>query len=780
MTRIFWLGIWLFMVVGRIVAQEPLVVDFEPGSGFYRGGVEVELRAPGAEAIFYTLDGSEPTRHALRYREALVLYKSTVIRATAFRDGKAVRSFGATYLIDEPETTFPVVSVAMNPDRWFHPRYGLFRAGGEVSEEDWKMPGANFWSRREYPAHFDIFETDGQPVFSGTAGFRLFGGMSRLFKQKSFSISCRKEYGQKRIDYPVFGDSGPKDFKYLVLRNSGSDWSKSHFRDGLMTRVAAPMGLDQQAFRPAHVYLNGTYWGIYNLREKINRTFLADHHDLDRDSVDLIEHYLTRKHGSTLHYRRLIRYLDTHPTDRPDVWAEVQRRMETDNFLQLQIAQVYFDNRDAGGNIRFWRPQTEDGRWRWILFDTDFGFGLHQPEAWNFNTLQFLTTADGPAWPNPPWSTFILRRMLANPAFRQSFVDRFCDHLNLTFAPARVEHLLDSLTAVYRPEIDRQFQRWGMRPTTWDAHLERIRAFARQRPAVVREHLRTYFAAGPDRELSVAVGTGGRVWINDHLELPPEGLSGTYFASSRVQLRAMPAYGYRFVGWEGVPAQQRRLRDIWVDLSAPEARFLRAVFEPYVHPLRDEIVINEVCPKSKFTGDWLELYNRGDSTADLRDWVVTDHRHEFRLPGVTLAAGDYLVICRDLERFRRVHPTAYNVIGGLDFGIHKRGERLGLYSRDGAVVDVMEFRVPTQDTSFSYALLQPDMDNSLARNWHLYPGHGSPARANPYFLSTYVQSTQRYWLRYGVAIGLVLVILFWMSWQRKNRLRTRDRWGGLD
>ena len=770
MSNVCYIAILLFPCFDLALAQAEHPVSVEPGSGFYGAGVAVALRAPGADAIYYTLDGSEPSSYAIPYRGAIILYRSTVVRAVAYRNGVAGRSSGATYLVDEPETTFPVVSVAMNPDRWFHPTYGLFRAGSDAAAADWKMPGANFWSHREYPAHFDILEPDGRPIFSGTAGFRLFGGMSRLFKQKSFSISCRKEYGPKRIDYPVFGAAGPKDFKYLVFRNGGSDWSQSHFRDGFMTQLARPMGLDQQAFRPAHVYLNGTYWGIYNIREKINRTFLADHHDLDRDSVDLIEHYLTRKHGNTLNYRRLLRYLDTQPMAQPAVWAEVQRRMDTDNFQQLQIAQVYFDNRDAGGNIRFWRPWTEEGRWRWILFDTDFGFGLHRPDAWRFNTLELLTTADGPSWPNPPWSTFILRKLLENPAFRQSFVDRFCDHLNVTFAPERVTAVLDSFATMYRPELPRQYARWGMRPATWHTQLERMRAFAQRRPAVVREQLRTFFRAGPDRAVRVAVGPGGRVRLNDHLWLPATGLDGSYFASARLTLRADPAYGYRFVGWEGsgVGERQRLLREIRLDLAQAKPTDLRAVFELYQHPLRDQIVINEVCPKSKHTGDWVELYNRGDTVVDLRDWVLTDHRHEFRLPGATIAGGDYLVICRDLERFRRVHPQAHNVVGGLDFGIHKRGERLGLYSRDGAVVDVMEFRVPSQDTSFSYALLQPEMDNAEPRNWRLYPGFGTPARANPYYLSTYVQATQRYWLRYGAAIGLVLVALFWMQWRRKK------------
>jgi hypothetical protein len=84
----------------------------------------------------------------------------------------------------------------------------------------------------------------------------------------------------------------------------------------------------------------------------------------------------------------------------------------------------------------------------------------------------------------------------------------------------------------------------------------------------------------------------------------------------------------------------------------------------------------------------------------------------------------------------------------------------------------MEFRVPTQDTSFSYALLQPELNNDEPRNWLLYPGFGTPARANPYYLSTYVQATQRHWLRYGVAIGFFLVALLGLQWRSKTGKKT--------
>ena len=106
--------------------------------------------------------------------------------------------------------------------------------------------------------------------------------------------------------------------------------------------------------------------------------------------------------------------------------------------MDYKIAQIYFDNQDAGGNIKYWRPQTPSGRWRWVLYDTDWGFGLHDEKAYNNNSLAFHTATGGPAWPNPEWSTFILRNLLKNEEFQNQFINRFCDAMNTSFIKIRV------------------------------------------------------------------------------------------------------------------------------------------------------------------------------------------------------------------------------------------------------------------------------------------------------------------------------------------------------
>ncbi|NUO02983.1 MAG: CotH kinase family protein, partial [Saprospiraceae bacterium] len=359
---------------GAAPATDQLDLDFSVPGGFYNSTLEVALSSPGAE-IYYSLDGSMPTQRSQRYQKPIAIRRTTVLRAVAYRGDTRSRFAGQTYFIGEPQSTFPVISLAVTPALLFDAQRGLFMQGSIV-DSLWNKPNANFWTRREVPMHVEFFETDGSCVYNSLSGMRLFGGMSRLFPQKSLAIIAREGYGEDRIRHPVFGKKGPKSFKSLVLRNSGSDWGKTHFRDAFMTSLLDGWDIEKQAYRPAQVYINGKYWGIYNLREKINRYFIASHSDVDKDSIDFLEHRNNLRRGSRQHYSRLLKYLAAHDLSIAENFSWVERQMDVDNFLNYQVAQIYFDNQDAGGNIKYWRPRTPTGRWRWILYDTDWGFSL--------------------------------------------------------------------------------------------------------------------------------------------------------------------------------------------------------------------------------------------------------------------------------------------------------------------------------------------------------------------------------------------------------------------
>ncbi|MEM9529237.1 MAG: CotH kinase family protein, partial [Bacteroidota bacterium] len=471
---------FLLLVGGAAAGAEKGDQEQVTPPGFYAG--LVTLRLPSG--AHYTLDGSTPGADAPIAREEIILAKTTAVRWQNFRADGEPEGFpqGGTYLIDEPTTRLLTLNVAIDPWRLFDPVQGWYHAGPGADPGHWKQPGANWWTRRSHPAHVDLIETNGECVFSATMDYRMFGGMSRIHPQKSFSLSARKAYGQHKIKYRLFGPEGPKSFQFLVARNAGSDWNRSYLRDALLTGLLEDESwdLDHQAARPVQVYLNGQYWGIFHLREKINPQFIADRHDIEeKDNIDLLEHQETVKHGTSGDYRKLVRFIETHDLSDPANYRRIQEWMDVDNYQRLQIAQTYFDNRDAGGNIRYWRDRTDPlSRWRWILYDVDQGFGLHDPEAYARNTVAFYTEANGPSWPNPPWSTLLQRRLLANAGYRQDFVNRSLDYLHTDFATEEVLMAIDRRVTDLEHDMPRQLRRWRGKEKFWRIHLERLRAFA--------------------------------------------------------------------------------------------------------------------------------------------------------------------------------------------------------------------------------------------------------------------------------------------------------------
>ena len=187
-----------------------------------------------------------------------------------------------------------------------------------------------------------------------------------------------------------FPDLELEDFQSLVLRNSGNDWNFTMLRDGFMTSIFHDVDLDVQSYRPMLVYLNGEFWGLHNLREKVNEHFIAGHHPVDPDEIDLIE-VQTANEGSIDDYDELLDYVTQSDMTDPIVFDSLSKWIDIDNHIDYNIAQIFIDNRDwPGNNIKYWRPQQNDGLWRWILYDTDFGFGIPwNGQGYDYNTLLF-------------------------------------------------------------------------------------------------------------------------------------------------------------------------------------------------------------------------------------------------------------------------------------------------------------------------------------------------------------------------------------------------------
>jgi hypothetical protein len=533
----------------------------------------------------------------------------TVLRARSYRPGY-IPSVPVTqsYFVNpdlSKRHTIPVVSLAVEEPDFFSYQTGIYVAGINYNNT------GNYWMRGdswERPVSVSLFEPDGTLGFSQDLGSRIHGGWTRNLPQKALRLYARGDYGQTEIDYPVFPGLETTLFKRLLLRNSGNDWGQTLYRDGMMQRLVEHLPLDTQAYRPAVLYINGEYWGINNLRQRFDKYYLSYKYGVNPDRLDILEYQPNTRHlakeGDTLHFDQTLSYIEANGLSNPVHYAEIQTRIDTDNFIDYNVSQIYFNNTDwPGNNNDWWRLRTDsyepaaayghDGRWRWMLYDTDFGFGLSGGA--DSDTLSFATSTTGTGWPNPHWTTYLLRKLLENDTFRTDFINRYADLLNTAFLPERVIGVIDEMKTAIAPEINRHIDRWKSPGSYsgWEGSVQVMRSFAQQRPAYARTHLRSKFGLGADQTLTLNVSNAahGYVRVNKtDINASTPGVnaaavypwSGTYFQGVPITLTAVAETGYRFSYWQTAGGQTYTEPSLTLSLTA--ATSITAYFEEAPKP----------------------------------------------------------------------------------------------------------------------------------------------------------------------------------------------------
>ena len=514
---------------------------------------------------------------AVLHMPPLLVERAHILRYQAVREGaipSVVRT--KTYWIHpdiHERFSLPVVSIQTDPDGFFDHQRGIYVAGAAYrnnnSGRPWHNP-ANYRLRGrawERPIHLGIFGSDGVPWIDQDAGVRMHGGASRSMAQKTLRLYARNDYGNSRFEYPLFSDQPDPSYRRLLLRNSGNDWNLTLFLDALAHRVISHLRIDTQAYRPMIVFLNGHYWGIHNLRERYDRHYLARTYGVDPDALDRLSGSGSVSQGNATHYQALLSFVNSQDLSNPNNWSELQTRMDLGNFMDYFIAQIFTRNTDwPGNNIAYWRARTEyrpnappgqDGRWRWLPFDLDFGWGYADGnQAHTHSTLNHARNNHG-----------LFRSILEQPEFQSDFLIRFSDQLNTAFKSPRLLQELERLQGVIQPEMGRHMQRWRRpaNPMAWEANVEIMRRFAERRPGVLWTHLQNFagFQRAAGRVFDVQPAQAGILKVNTvvinsstlGLDNPeqPYPWTGQFFAELPVTVVAQSNPGFRFDRWVQVP-----------------------------------------------------------------------------------------------------------------------------------------------------------------------------------------------------------------------------------
>lgn len=473
----------------RYIADRPSL-SIAPGPHDGVKSLELAIDTHG-HTVRYTLDGTEPTTKSEVYKSPIRLTKTTIVRAFAEGDDTAVRSstVTATYFINEGHK-LPILSIVVPKADLYDYNNGIMvkGPGGALPEEDHK---ANYWTKNtERRAHVAFY--DGKEGFETYCDLKVYGGSSRAQDKRSLIIKFKAKYGTPSLHYDVFNRGKAEKYTALVLRGGSQDYIGIMARDEFFTSLMASQSptLLVQDYRPVVLYLNEEYYGIYYIREKINKNYVKRHLGVTGDSIDILSSRFIND-GTDKEFTALRQYAERNDLRQKKHYDYVNSRIEAQGFIDHFLGEFYASNTDLC-NVRYVHSCNPSGdtRWHIVYYDLDESWHTFKNSEFFFSGQSRLFIHDG-----------IMRAMLKNPEFRQLFLERTSWHMHHTFSKPYVTKFFKNLMDEIRPEMKRNCERWpDLSYNKWEAHLVTFAKNFDTRPKAMLDDLRRTLCVTPEEE----------------------------------------------------------------------------------------------------------------------------------------------------------------------------------------------------------------------------------------------------------------------------------------
>lgn len=487
---------------------------FDQPGGLYAQDVNVVIQVPEGSQVRYTTNGAIPTiENSTIYSGPLTISDTTVLRARSFVGGlQPSDTITATYVM-KTYFSLPVVCLTTDPDELWNGQTGMLAAGDGVDLLQYtKIPFRNptpvyrLHGKKHRPGYAEMFDSlSGHSIISQGVTFGLIGQYSLDMPQKSFKVQSRARFGKKYFDASFFEDRPFDQYKSFVLRVSGNDAVWTRVADGVQSRLIDQVATSviHQAWKPVIVYLNGQYWGHYNMRERVSRYFVAQHEGIPLEKADdmtILEGNSVSYWGSNAEYKALIAKAKTlSPGQNPEDLQYLLDNIDVDNYFDYMIFEAFFANTDTG-NIRYYK--LPGGKWKWILFDMDYG--LFNSGA---NGIQNILHPKGTGVGRQIDNTLI-KKFMESPQMQDKFLRRFGE----IFRQLTTKVMLDQIQVCYdilKPEMQMHYERWASynlksisseQPQTvdgcmryWNERVDRLRNVVKKRPTICWDQVKEWF-----------------------------------------------------------------------------------------------------------------------------------------------------------------------------------------------------------------------------------------------------------------------------------------------
>jgi gliding motility-associated-like protein len=552
---------------------------FSVPSGILAGTSSISIANTGGEDIRYTLDGSTPTVASTLYTTAINVAANTVLRAASFSsDPNTPMSFVETntYLINVGHSV-PIIAIA----------------GDDV--EDFITDNHPNAFTDNFDGSFEMFSATGTLIDEGEGFYNKHGNDSWAYDQRGFDFKMRDQYGYNyAVQHAIFNGKDRDEFTNLIIKAAANDnypfEDGAHIRDSYVHSLSqvGELKLDERSYAPCVLYVNAQYWGLYDIREKVDDNDFLDHY---YDQKELYEQSPTNAQflktwGSTwsefggaqsqIDWDDFVNYVNTNNVTDPIVWDYIDSVYNWHSLIDYFVLNSYVVSKDwLNWNTAWWRGLDQSGdkrKWRYVLWDMDATFGHYT----NYTGIPDESAdadpcnAEALADPGGQGHTTILNKLMDNDEFNQYYISRYIDLSNTTFSCDFMIQHLDSLLAIIEPEMQLQINRWpGGTMAGWQANVQTLKSFINDRCAALNQGMiDCYNLNGPYAMIyDVEPANAGRIKINS---ITPDDypFNGDYFGGIDVLLKAIPNVSMQFDYWE------------IVDNIAPSTDSIKASYEP--------------------------------------------------------------------------------------------------------------------------------------------------------------------------------------------------------
>lgn len=705
---------------------DPLQLSFSHNETFYVEAIDVEISCQDEDAeIYYTLDGADPSAESIKYSKPVHIksgntVNATTIKAIAVKNGESSPIRTKSYVtgnnvferFDEGTYVFVLSSDPYNlydyyygvcvegyiRDQWLENEY----QGGEIpfnAPANWYMSGRE----SERDMYVEVYDTKGNQLIGQAAGGRVVGGYSRANAQKSWRLIARNEYseGNGKFKYAFF--EGATDaygnlltrFDRITLRDNANDREFASVRDEIAMQLADNAGFpDIQETVPAAVFLNGEYYGFSWLHEAYCNDYLETTYGGNKENFRIVDGKESEIEGddeqSVNDYYYVYELAKSGLTD-DKKFDEFCSLVDIDNFMLYYAIEIYINNEDwPGNNFKAWRYYPSegeevnskylDGKWRFMLFDVEYGMGLYGNGS-REPTLSYVLNGR-----HMQGASELLKAVLERDDMKIKFANTVCDLMYGEFsfnkAIAVIEDKIQECDVECMYALRNGYTSEWANEWTFADSRQQIRDFFQNRPYVMLTDMTDVF--GYDNgmyKVTVNGSQGGTTYLNTVSAEQGETSTISYYSNCSVPIKAIPYTGYKFSHWEinGNIVEEAET-EISYDMASEEKITVRAVYE------KADVENEQVYIKRLYTSgasDSITIYNPNSSDIVLKNYYLSDNINtldRWKIPDITIPAeSELIIVCKNNSDSSALHKLITN------FNL-KTGETLYLTDPDGNII----------------------------------------------------------------------------------------------